>query len=150
MIRKNPAYSLRDIEYQEDFENFYKANGLSGPEEKIACLSSRMGCPEFAADTPEETVSLLELHCLHGWDGDERIPEGHPYAPGRLCRHFKGALYEIVAVASHTESGEPLVIYRRAGDPARTFARPFFMFASPVDREKYPDAGQRLRFEPLD
>ncbi|MFC3495941.1 DUF1653 domain-containing protein [Glycomyces rhizosphaerae] len=29
-----------------------------------------------------------------------------------LYRHYKGGLYEVIGVATHTESREPLVVYR--------------------------------------
>lgn len=49
---------------------------------------------------------------------------------GETWRHFKGTLYEIVGVATHTETSESLVFYRVAPD-ARIWARPIAMF---VDR----------------
>lgn len=56
-------------------------------------------------------------------------------------------LYRIVAFASHTENGEKLVIYQALYPPYKTCARPYDMFCSEVDWEKYPDAKQKHRFE---
>ena len=66
--------------------------------------------------------------------------------PGELYRHFKGNLYEILAIAMHTETEETMVIYKEA-DGEKTYARPLDMFVSAVDKEKYPEAIQQYRFE---
>ena len=66
---------------------------------------------------------------------------------GELYRHFKGGLYRIVTIAQHTENAEGLVVYRSEEDPSKVWARPVTLFCSPVDRVKYPDAAQEMRFE---
>lgn len=63
-----------------------------------------------------------------------------------LYRHFKGNEYYVEGLATHSETGEQLVVYRALKGGA-LFVRPLEMFLSPVDREKYPDAGQENRFE---
>lgn len=67
---------------------------------------------------------------------------------GGTYRHFKGKCYMVIGLARHTESGEVLVIY--ADDEGETWARPKGEFLSEVDREKYPDAKQKYRFEPVE
>lgn len=69
---------------------------------------------------------------------------------GEQYRHFKGRDYEIVALATHTETEEKLVIYKALYGNHEIYARPLPMFLEKVDREKYPDAVQEYRFERLD
>lgn len=80
---------------------------------------------------------------------------------GDVVQHFKRELlppeqtgssmylYVVQAVAHHTETGEPLVIYKALYGEGAIYARPLDMFISKVDTEKYPTVQQTYRFEKL-
>ncbi|MFR5760537.1 MAG: DUF1653 domain-containing protein [Oscillospiraceae bacterium] len=63
---------------------------------------------------------------------------------GQVYRHFKGDYYLVEALARDSETNEPCVIYRKLYGDGGLWVRPLDMFLSPVDREKYPDAGTDL------
>ena len=68
----------------------------------------------------------------------------------RVYRHFKGDYYLVEDEARSSETGEPLVIYRKLYGDGSLWARPKSMFLSEVDREKYPGCTQTYRFELVD
>ncbi|MFG6467838.1 DUF1653 domain-containing protein [Roseateles sp. BYS87W] len=52
--------------------------------------------------------------------------------PGRY-RHYKGGEYEVVAVARHSETLEPQVVYRPLYNDSGWWVRPHAMFVEQVD-----------------
>lgn len=50
-------------------------------------------------------------------------------------RHFKGGYYYVTGTATHTETGEEMVIYYHQGEPSKLFVRPAFMWTELVNGE---------------
>lgn len=58
-----------------------------------------------------------------------------PDAPVARYRHYKGGLYELVGVARHSETLEPMVIYRPLYGEGALWVRPYAMFFGQVVHE---------------
>jgi hypothetical protein len=64
-----------------------------------------------------------------------------PIPPGRY-RHYKGGLYEVMGLVRHSETLQPLVLYRALYGDYGLWVRPAAMFAETVE----VDGRARARF----
>ena len=65
--------------------------------------------------------------------------------PGRY-RHFKGNEYEVIAVARHSETEEPMVVYRALYGERGIWVRPAAMWNEVIER----DGKKFRRFERIE
>ena len=73
-------------------------------------------------------------------DFDRPLPEA-----GQKYKHFKiGKIVTVIGISRHTETEEITVVYDYEG---HIWNRPLEMFMSAVDKNKYPEATQKYRFE---
>lgn len=70
------------------------------------------------------------------------MPRMSDIKPGRY-RHFKGNEYEVIGMARHSESLQPLVVYRALYGEGGLWVRPAAMFTEAVER----DGVRQPRFE---
>jgi hypothetical protein len=60
------------------------------------------------------------------------LPPLPPTPPGRY-RHYKGGEYEVIGVARHSETQEPLVVYRPLYNESGWWVRPHAMFFEQIE-----------------
>ncbi|MBQ8075858.1 MAG: DUF1653 domain-containing protein [Oscillospiraceae bacterium] len=58
----------------------------------------------------------------------KRIPNGR-------YRHFKGNFYEVIGIARHSETEEPMVVYRALYGEGGIWVRPAEMWVETVERD---------------
>lgn len=59
-------------------------------------------------------------------------------------RHFKGMEYELLGVARHSETMEPMVVYRALYGEGGLWVRPEAMWTEHIDRDGYH--GSRFQY----
>lgn len=63
--------------------------------------------------------------------------------PGKY-RHFKGKLYQVIGIASHSETLEPMVVYRALYGEYGLWVRPAAMWDEIVEEDGY--CGPRFQY----
>lgn len=56
-----------------------------------------------------------------------------PALPLGRYRHYKGGEYEVIGVVRHSETEEPLVLYRPLYNDSGWWVRPFAMFVEQIE-----------------
>ncbi|MGV3572763.1 MAG: DUF1653 domain-containing protein [Ramlibacter sp.] len=69
-----------------------------------------------------------------------------PATPLGRYRHYKGGEYEVLGVARHSETLEPLVLYRPLYNASGLWVRPHAMFFGTLE----VDGASRQRFTRID
>ena len=64
-----------------------------------------------------------------------------------VYKHFKGDYYLVEDVATHSKKKKKYVVYRGLYGDNNLYIRPYEMFISKVDKNKYPNVEQEYRFE---
>ena len=61
---------------------------------------------------------------------------------GKIYKHYKGNKYLVLNIATHTETGEKMVVYKALYGEEKIWTRPYDMFIEKVENKK-----QEYRFE---
>lgn len=74
------------------------------------------------------------------------VENGRNVIAGQVYRHFKGHIVKVLHISQDTEApGQFCVVYEC--EDGSVWSRPYGMFVSEVDHDKYPDVKQKYRFE---
>ena len=79
-------------------------------------------------------------------DVDDPVRDSAAVLPPGKYRHFKGGEYQVQGIATHSETGEQLVVYTPLYGEGGLWIRPLSMFLEAVDR----DGKQQPRFVYID
>lgn len=109
-------------------------HGMEGDDLPSLILSRAIEPRPMTAETPSAAPDGLGK-------GDE-LPPLPPIRLGRW-RHYKGLDYEVLGVVRHSETLEPMVLYRPLYNDSGTWVRPYAMFLETVE----VDGRRQSRFE---
>ncbi|GKT24105.1 DUF1653 domain-containing protein [Acidovorax sp. SUPP3334] len=75
---------------------------------------------------------------------NDELPALHRTPPG-LYRHYKGLMYEVIDTVRHSETLEPMTLYRALYGDRGLWVRPAAMFEETV----VIDGREQPRFQPV-
>ena len=147
-----------DIDATADEMTVMLRNLIHEEKDKVYQLhveNSREISEEEAAFLDDENCDMGKLAALfESGLGDMSACADYPWIrelrKNAEFRHFKtGKIVEVVGLAANTEHPDELDVVYIEKNHNTMWHRPAQMFCSRVDREKYPNAQQEWRFEPV-
>ena len=129
-----------------------------GNDENACTCRLFLESDKFDAGISHNEKEMIKHRLIQTWNkgmSEPRLKEGD------IVQHFKREhcedkslyLYKILHIAKHTETKETLVVYQalysneNMGVNFGIYCRPYDMFMSEVDHDKYPEYTQKYRFE---
>ena len=139
---------MSEFRFNEDFANNWKSGQTVTCEEKedgyLVDKGTLSEKDELLKHGEFITMNVEILGHMQSNGVDDLFMYDRDFQPGDTVQHFKGGFYKIVAIGTNTETEEKMVVYQSLKDQ-RVWIRPYDMFISKVDREKYPNAYQPYR-----
>lgn len=127
-----PKYLYSDTEYEYADIRVHLSLYLSEIEK---------GIPQLKEHRDLRWITPLEISQFKFCPADRKFLEQILYEdalvriPCGRWRHFKGNLYEVMGIAKHSETLEPMVIYRALYGEGAIWARPVAMWLETVMRD---------------
>ena len=103
---------------------------------KSCILLSSMLAEEKDDSLPDEDALVMQIN----EHAKENLPQAEQSDPNEIIingiyRHFKGNLYKVIALATHSEEEKPYVIYRQMYGDFALWVRPLDMFLETIERD---------------
>nr|DAH62523.1 MAG TPA: Protein of unknown function (DUF1653) [Caudoviricetes sp.] len=136
---------MSQFRFNEDFANNWKSGQTVTCEEKgDGYLVDKVALIKKEELLKHGEFITMNVQILGHMESNGVFMYNRDFKPGDTVQHFKGGFYKIVAIGTNTETEEKMVVYQSLKDK-RVWIRPYEMFISKVDREKYPNAYQPYR-----
>lgn len=136
---------MSQFRFNEDFANNWKSGQTVTCEEKgDSYLVDKVTLIKKDELLKHGEFITMNVEILGHMQPNGVFMYNRDFKPGDTVQHFKGGFYKIVAIGTNTETEEKMVVYQSLKDQ-RVWTRPYDMFISKVDREKYPNAYQPYR-----
>lgn len=131
---------MTEFRFNEDFANNWKSGQTVTCEEKEdGYLVDKVALIEKDELLKHGEFITMNVEILGHMQSNGVFMYNRDFKPGDTVQHFKGGFYKIVTIGINTETEEKMVVYQSLKDK-RVWIRPYEMFISKVDREKYPNA----------
>lgn len=136
---------MTEFRFNENFANNWKSGQTVTCEEKEdGYLVDKVALIEKDELLKHGEFITMNVEILGHMESNGVFMYNRDFKPGDIVQHFKGGFYKIVAIGTNTETEEKMVVYQSLKDQ-RVWIRPYDMFISKADREKYPNAYQPYR-----
>lgn len=140
---------MSEFRFSEDFAGNWKTGQIVTCEEKengyLVDKVAIIDKDELLKHGKFITMYVQILGHMESNRVDDLFVYDRDFKSGDTVQRFKGGFYKIVAIGINTETEEKMVVYQSLKDQ-RVWIRPYDVFISKVDREKYPNIHQPYRF----
>ena len=136
---------MSQFKFNENFAGNWEAGQIVSCEEKeCSYLVDKVALIEKDELLKHGEFITMNVQILGHMQSNGVFMYNRDFKPGDTVQHFKGGFYKIVAIGTNTKTEEKMVVYQSLKDQ-KVWIRPYDMFISKVDREKYPNAYQPYR-----
>lgn len=140
---------MSEFRFNEDFAGNWEAGQIVICEEKsdgyLVDNAALIDKNELLKHGEFITMNVEILGQFESNGADYKFVYDRDFQQNDIVEHFKGGFYKIITFGINTETKEKMVVYQGLANQ-KVWITSYAMFASMVDREKYPNTDQPYRF----